>query len=166
MPCKDVTLADVLVGFDGDFLPDGALLLSALSTSAIFSTTVSLLACVSVMVLRKDAGTAGELAGCDSKDGMCPDGSASEDGDCVVDGCCCCGCGCCDTGGGAGGGVVTFVGDTMAAVRAMLCDDEVNAAVHGDAPMLSDSSSGFGTCGSIDCGVGKGAPNGGGNGDG
>lgn len=143
----------------------------------MFSTTVSLLTCVSAMVLRKDAGTAGELIGCDNKDGVCPDdGGASEDGGCVVGGCCCCCCdcgccccGCCDTGGGgggAGGGVVTFVGDTMAAVKAMLCDDEVNAAVHGDAPMLSDSSSGFGTCGSIDCGVGKGAPNDGGNGDG
>lgn len=47
-------------------------------------------------------------------------------------------------------------GDTIAAVRAMLCDDEVKAAAHGGG-MCGGSSGGFGT--GANNGVGKGGPN-------
>lgn len=42
-----------------------------------------------------------------------------------------------------------LVGETMAAVSAMLCEEDVNAAVHGEACRFSESSSGF-TCGNND----------------
>lgn len=46
-------------------------------------------------------------------------------------------------GGGGGGGVTILVGETIAAVSAMLCEEDVNAAVHGEACRLSESSNGF-----------------------
>lgn len=56
------------------------------------------------------------------------------------------------------------MGDTIAAVNAILCEEEVKAAVQGEACTFKESSKGFGTCDKRDGGVGKGAPKvGGGN---
>lgn len=92
-------------------------------------------------------------------------GKAGESVTCV----CCCvlsivsaGSGTCGGGGGGGGGgVAILVGETMAAVSAMLCEEDVNAAVQGEACRFSESSRGF-TCGNKDCAAGKAAPNAGG----
>jgi len=70
----------------------------------------------------------------------------------------------CITGDGAGGrrfGVaIEGGGETMAAVSAMLCDDDVKAAAQGGG-IWGGSSGGFGTGANSEWGVGKAGPKGG-----
>lgn len=121
-----MNLADVLVGFEGDFFPAGV------EEADLTEPSVA-----GEVLLTMGAMLTGTLTGDCGTSSFCGNGTWGHSS---------------SSGLGVVGGT-----DTMAAVRAMLCDEEVKAAVH-ELGKWTVSSVDFGMGGITEWGAGKGAP--------